>query len=104
MDIGLIHYLVLAAVLFCIGLYGVLSRRNSIIILMCVELMLNASNLLLVAFSRYSPYSSSEYGQGMVVFSFVVASAEVSVALAIVIALYRARKNININNINLLKW
>jgi len=101
MDIGLTHYLVLAILLFGVGLYGALSRRNVIVILMCVELMLNAANLSLVAFSRYI-YSTS--GQAMVFFSLVVAAAEISVGLAIVLTFYRQRRNIDIKDVNLLKW
>ncbi|MCL2140961.1 MAG: NADH-quinone oxidoreductase subunit NuoK [Dehalococcoidia bacterium] len=103
MAVGLTHYLILASVLFCLGLYGALSRRNAIIILMCVELMLNAANLLLVAFSK-GFFDYLLIGQAVVIFSLVVAAAEVSVGLAIVIALYRLRKSIDIKDINILKW
>jgi len=103
MSIGLTHYLIVSAVLFSIGLYGALSRKNAIVILMCVEIMLNAANLSLVAFSRFiTPDQLS--GQTLAIFSIVVAAAEVSVGLAIIIALYRQRKNIDVSNINLLKW
>jgi len=105
MDIGLTHYLVLATLLFGIGLYGALSRRHAIVILMCIELMLNAANLMLVAFSRHVPLIMyTQTGQALVIFSFVVAAAEVSVGLAIIITFYRQRKNIDIKNVNLLKW
>lgn len=103
MTIGLTHYLVLSALLFSIGLYGALSRKNAIVVLMCVEIMLNAANLSLVAFSRYiTPQQLS--GQAVAIFSIVVAAAEVSVGLAIIIALYRQRKGIDVTDINLLKW
>ena len=103
MSIGLTHYLIVSAVLFSIGLYGALSRKNAIVILMCVEIMLNAANLSLVAFSRFiTPEQLS--GQTLAIFSIVVAAAEVSVGLAIVIALYRQRKSIDVTDINLLKW
>lgn len=103
MTVGLTHYLILSALLFSIGLYGALSRKNAIVILMCVELMLNAANLALVAFSRYiTPEQLS--GQTVAIFSIVVAAAEVTVGLAVIIALYRQRKSINISDINLLKW
>ena len=89
--------------LFSIGLYGALSRKNAIVILMCVEIMLNAANLSLVAFSRFiTPAELS--GQALAIFSIVVAAAEVAVGLAIIIALYRQRKNIDVTDINLLKW
>jgi len=101
MNIGLTHYLVLSVLLFGIGLYGTLSRRHAIVVLMCIELMLDAANLMLVAFSRYV---FSHGGQAIVIFSLVVAAAEVSVGLAIIISFYRQRKNIDIKDINLLKW
>jgi NADH:ubiquinone oxidoreductase subunit K len=101
--IGLTHYLVLSAVLFCIGLYGALTRRNAVIILMCIELMLNAVNISLIAFSSYV-VPQLLTGQVFAIFVMVVAAAEVAVGLAIVLAMYRHFKNIDINNINLLKW
>ena len=103
MAIGLTHYLVLSALLFAVGLYGALSRKNAIVILMCVEIMLNAANLALVAFSRFvTPEALS--GQTVAIFSIVVAAAEVTVGLAIIIALFRQHKNIDITDIDLLKW
>jgi NAD(P)H-quinone oxidoreductase subunit 4L len=101
--IGLTHYLVLSAVLFCIGLYGALTRRNAVIILMCIELMLNAVNISLIAFSSYI-VPQLLTGQVFAIFVMVVAAAEVAVGLAIVLAIYRHFKDIDINNINLLKW
>lgn len=103
MTIGLTHYLVLSAVLFCIGLYGALTRRNAVIILMCIELMLNAVNISLVAFSSYI-VPQLLTGQIFAIFVMVVAAAEVAVGLAIVLAMFRHFKDIDINNINLLKW
>jgi NADH:ubiquinone oxidoreductase subunit K len=101
--IGLTHYLVLSAVLFCIGLYGALTRRNAVIILMCIELMLNAVNISLIAFSSYVvPLLLT--GQVFAIFVIVVAAAEVAVGLAIVLAIYRHFKDIDSDNINLLKW
>ena len=103
MSIGLTHYLILSAVLFGIGLYGAFSRKNAVVVLMCVEIMLNAANLALVAFSRFvTPQQLS--GQAITIFSIVVAAAEVTVGLAIIIALFRQHKNINVDEINLLKW
>ena len=103
MSIELTHYLILSAVLFSIGLYSALSRKNAIVILMCVEIMLNAANLSLVAFSCFiTPDQLS--GQTLAIFSIVVAAAEVAVGLAIIIALYRQHKNIDVSKINLLKW
>jgi NAD(P)H-quinone oxidoreductase subunit 4L len=102
-NIGLTHYLVLSAVLFCIGLYGALTKRNAVVILMCIEIMLNAVNISLVAFSSYIvPLLLT--GQVFAIFVMVVAAAEVAVGLAIVLAIYRGFTNIDTNNINLLKW
>ena len=103
MSIGLTHYLVLAAVLFCIGLYGALTRRNAVIILMCIELMLNAVNISLIAFSSYI-VPQLLTGQVFAIFVMVVAAAEIAVGLAIVLAIYRHFKGIDTNDINLLKW
>ena len=91
--------LALSAALFTIGVVGVLTRRNAIIIFMCVELMLNAVNLTFVAFSRvYGPT-----GQVFVVFVMTVAAAEAAVGLAIIIAIFRHRQTVNLQNINLMK-
>lgn len=96
-------YLVVAALLFCIGVYGVLSRRNAIAILMSVELMLNAVNINLVAFWRYiTPLNMS--GQAFAAFIFVVAAAEAAVGLAIVISVYRNWRSVNVDDVNVLKW
>jgi NADH-quinone oxidoreductase subunit K len=94
-------YLVLSTALFCIGIMGVLFRRNAIIILMCVELMLNSVNLLLVAFSAYSGNSD---GQVFVFFIMVVAAAEVAVGLALLVSIYRNITSTDINMLNKLKW
>ncbi len=95
------HYLVLSALLFSLGMVGVMFRRNLIVILMSLELMLNAVNLTFVAFSRYL---GSIEGQIFVLFVMVVAAAEVAVGLAIAVAVFRQRGTININDISLLKW
>jgi NAD(P)H-quinone oxidoreductase subunit 4L len=102
-EIGLTHYLVLSAVLFCIGLFGAFTRRNAVIILMCIELMLNAVNISLIAFSSYV-VPQMLTGQVFAIFVMVVAAAEVAVGLAIVLAIFRHFKDIDIDNINLLKW
>lgn len=91
--------LALSAVLFTIGVIGVLTRRNAIIIFMCVELMLNAVNLSFVAFSRL--YGAT--GQVFVVFVMTVAAAEAAVGLAIIISIFRHRQTVDLSNINLLK-
>ena len=101
--IPLSWYLILAAALFCIGLYGVLARRNAIAILLGIELMLNAVNINLIAFWRYlNPENIS--GQVFALIVFAVAAAEVAVGLALVISLYRRRNTIVAENIDLLKW
>lgn len=102
MSITLNWFLVLAAALFSIGLYGVLSRRNAIGILMGIELMLNAVNINLVAFWRYiDPVRLT--GQIFAIFVFTVAAAEVAVGLALVIAIYRIRDTVVVEEIDLLK-
>ena len=103
MSIPLSWYLILAAALFCIGLYGVLSRKNAIAILLGVELMLNAVNINLVAFWRYlNPAQMS--GQAFAVIVFAVAAAEVAVGLALIISVYRRRKTVLADEIDLMKW
>jgi len=101
--IGLQHFLILAAALFCIGLYGALTRRNAIVILISIELMLNAVNILMVAFSRYvTPVALT--GQVFAIFIMVVAAAEVAIGLAIIISIYRSRDTIDADKIDLMKW
>jgi NADH:ubiquinone oxidoreductase subunit K len=103
MSIGLEHYLILSAILFSIGLYGVLAKRNAIIILISIELMLNAVNITMVAFSRYIvPLLLT--GQVFAIFIIVVAAAEAAVGLAIIIAIYRNRETIDATQIDLMKW
>lgn len=95
-------YLVLALILFCIGLYGALTKRNTVIVLICIELMLNAVNINLVAFSKFG-IDPSITGQVFSLFTITVAAAEAAVGLAILIALYRNRKTVNIDEMNTLK-
>jgi len=103
MAVGLEHYIILSAVLFSIGLYGALAKRNAIVILMSIELMLNAANIALVAFSRYIvPLMLT--GQVFAIFVMVVAAAEVAVGLAIIIAIYRYHETIDATKIKLMKW
>jgi len=94
-------YVVLAAVLFTIGAVGVLIRRNAIALLMCIELMLNASNLALVTFGRIN---GSLDGQIMAFFVMVVAAAEVVVGLAIIMSIFRTRRSASVDDANLLKY
>ena len=101
MTVPLPYYLGLSALLFAIGVFGVLSRRNVIVVFMSIELMLNAVNLTLVA---YASFLGDVTGQALVFFVMAVAAAEAAVGLAIVIALYRNKQTVNIDEINILKW
>ncbi len=100
MHIGLEHYLFVSAALFCLGLLGVTVRRNLLVIYMSLELMLNAANLALVAFSRFN---NNLDGQLMVFFIITVAAAEVSVGLALIVALYRKRQTAHVEDLTSLK-
>jgi NAD(P)H-quinone oxidoreductase subunit 4L len=103
MTIGLEHYLILSGIIFSIGLYGALTKRNAIVILISIELMLNAVNIALVAFSRFiTPIALT--GQVFVIFIMVVAAAEVAMGLAIIISIYRSRDTIDTHKIDLMKW
>jgi len=101
--ITLTHYLVLAAVVFSIGLAGALTRRNTIMVLIGIEMMLNAANINLVAFWRYLGPQTNMSGQMFAVFSIAVAGAEAAVGLALLIAVYRHFKNVSIEEISSLK-
>ena len=101
LELNLNLFLVLSAVLFSIGVVGVLVRRNAIVIFMCIELMLNAINLSLVSFSSFL---GNESGQIFVFFVLTVAAAEAAVGLAIVISLFRNKETLDIDKINILKW
>lgn len=101
--LGLDHYVILSAVLFCIGLFGVLTQRNVIKVIMCLEIMLNAVNIALIAFSQYVAPTALT-GQLFAIFVMVVAAAEVAVGIAIVFAIYRNRESVDIENFNILKW
>ncbi len=98
--IGLQHYLVVSVLLFSLGLLGVLLRRNLLILYMSLELMLNAANLALVAFSRFNLELD---GQVMVFFIITVAAAEVAVGLALIVALFRQRQTIQVENLSSMK-
>ncbi len=99
--IGIDWYLALSAILFIIGVIGVLIRRNAIVIFMCVELMLNSVNLSLVTFSAYH---GDITGQILVFFSLAVAAAEAVVGLAIIITIFRNNLSVDITKVNLLRW
>ena len=106
------RYIFLSIALFCIGIAGVLIRRNAIIVFMCIELMLNAVNLTFLAFAKYQPSvlataeqapANSMSGQMMVIFVMAVAAAEVAVGLGIIMAIFRLRHEIDVDELNLLK-
>jgi NADH:ubiquinone oxidoreductase subunit K len=101
--IPLHFYLLVSAVLFSLGIYGVLARRNAVAILMGIELMLNAVNLNLVAFWRYIAPETLN-GQVFAVFVFAVAAAEAAVGLALIISIYRNRETVIAEDVNILKW
>ena len=101
--VPLTWYLVVAAILFSIGVFGVLARRNAVAILMGIELMLNAVNINLVAFWRYLQ-PDKMVGQAFAAFVFVVAAAETAVGLALIISVYRNRSTVDVENVDLLKW
>ena len=101
MELTTLHYLVVAAALFIIGVVGVLTRRNVVIVLMSIELILNAVNLNLVAFSRMY---NGLHGQLFTIFIIADAAAETAVGLGILIAFFRNKETVNMDEINLLKW
>jgi NADH:ubiquinone oxidoreductase subunit K len=104
MQVPLSWYLIVAAALFCIGLYGTLSRRNAIAVMMSVELMLNAVNINLLAFWRHIEVAGSTLaGQVFAIVVITVAAAEVAVGLALVIAVYRNRRTVDIEDVDLMK-
>ena len=100
MTVGLEHYLVVSALLFALGLLGVITRRNLLVIYMSLELMLNAANLALVAFSRFN---DNLRGQVFVFFIITVAAAEVAVGLALIVALYRKRQTTHVEDLTTMK-
>ena len=95
------HYLLLSAILFCIGTFGVLTRKNAIVIFMCIEVMLNSVNLTFIALSRHV---GNMDGQIFVFFVMTVAAAEAAVGLALMIAFYRNKESIEVDDFNMLKW
>ncbi len=103
LNVGLPHYLIAAALLFCIGLYGVTTSRNLIKVLMSIELLLNAVNLNFVAFSKYvTPEALT--GQVVAIFILTIAAAEAGVGLAIALSIYKHFKTVDIHKIHLMKW
>ena len=107
MGLSLKLFLVLGALLFCIGLYGALVKRNAVAVLMGIEIMLNAVNITMVGFSFYNtvkPWSTYLTGQIFAIFIITVAAAEAAVALAMIISIYRKRSTVDVSEINLMKW
>jgi NADH:ubiquinone oxidoreductase subunit K len=103
MTTPLAHYLILAALLFAIGLAGALARRNAVLVLIGLELMLNAANLNFIAFWRFGPRSEKLTGLMFVLFSIAIAAAEVAIGLALVIAIYRHRRTAQVDRFDSLK-
>jgi NADH-quinone oxidoreductase subunit K len=101
MTITIEYYLILSAFMFLVGVTGVLTRRNAIVVFMSIELMLNSANLTLVTFSSFL---GNSIGQLFVFFVMTVAAAEAAVGLAIIIAIFRNKLTVNIDEINILKW
>ena len=101
--IGLQHFLVLGTIIFCIGMYGALSRSNAVGVLLSIELMLNGVNVMMVAFARFIESPQELAGQLFAIFIMTVAAAEAAVGLAIVISVYRLRNTIQVDEIDLLK-
>ena len=100
---SLIHFQVLSAALFSIGVYGVLARRSAVLILLALELMLNAVNINLIAFSSYSePVQAT--GQVIAIFVITVAAAELGLAMAIILRLFRDRASVDVDEVDLMKW
>jgi len=102
-ELTLNHYLTFSAVLFCMGLYGALSKRSAIAVMMCLELMANAVNINLIALARYVTPGTIK-GQFFAIFVMVVAAAEVGLGLAIVLSIYRQKATIELNQVNFMKW
>ena len=104
--IELTHFQVLSGVLFAIGLYGVLARRNAILVLMSIELMLNAVNINLIGYSIFMNASESHRALGhvLIIFVITIAAAELALAIAIILRLYSNKSSINTDDINIMKW
>ena len=102
----LAHFQVLSAALFAIGLYGVLARRSAVLILMSIELMLNAVNINLIGYAAFVDFSEAQraLGQVLIVFVITIAAAELALAIAIILRLYRNRSTVNADEINLMKF
>ena len=104
--IELAHVQLLSAALFAIGIYGVLARRSAVLILMSIELMLNAVSINLIGFAAFADFADPQRAQGQVIIIFVItiAAAELGLAMAIILRLYRNRSSVNVDEIDLMKW
>lgn len=101
------YWLVFSSLLFVVGAYGVLTRRNAIVVLMCIEIMLNAANINLVMFSSYHSTLHTTVdpsGQVFALFSIAIAAAEVAVGLAIILSVYRRYQTVDVDRMNILRW
>ena len=101
----LIHFQLLAAIILSVGLYGVLARRSAVLILMSIELMLNAVNINIIGFASYGNFASpfSSFGQVLIVFVITIAAAELALSIAIILRLYRNKNTVNVDEIDILK-
>jgi len=104
MAVGLVHYLILSAFLFCTGMYGALTRRNAVAILMSIELMLNAVNVAFIAANKFVAPANTFTGQVFTLFVVTVAAGEAAVGLALMINIYRTRETVDVDEITLMKW
>ncbi len=104
--IELAHFQLLGSALFAVGVYGVLARRSAVLVLMSIELMLNAVNLNLIGYAAFADFTESQraFGQVLVIFVITIAAAELALAVAIVLRLYRNRSSVNMDQIDLMKW
>ena len=104
--IALAHFQVLSAALFAIGVYGVLARRSAVLILMSIELLLNAVNINLIGYAVFSDFTQSQkaLGQVLIIFVITIAAAELALAMAIILRLYRNRSSVNVDEISVMKW
>ncbi len=104
--IELAHFQLLGAALFAIGVYGVLARRSAVLVLMSIELMLNAVNLNLIGYAAFTDFTEAQraLGQVLVIFVITIAAAELALAVAIVLRLYRNRSSVNMDQVDLMKW
>lgn len=101
MEVGLTHFLIVSAILFSLGIYGIVTRKNAVMVLMGIELILNSANINFVAFARYGNFGFS--GQIIALFVIILAAAEAAIALAIVLNIYKTFTNVNIDEIDKLK-